>query len=58
MIQSFVIFIPFGAGDRTQFQIPARSQIFTLCAISADEQDETNLECTNQDLNLEKVDQL
>jgi hypothetical protein len=29
-----------------------------LFAISADEQDETNLECTNQDLNLEKVDQL
>ncbi|MFN7603303.1 MAG: hypothetical protein ACK5R0_18095, partial [Bacteroidota bacterium] len=28
-----VIFIPFGAGDRTQFQIPARSQIFTLAPI-------------------------
>ena len=33
MIQSFVIFIALRAGDRTQFQIPARSQIFTLCGI-------------------------
>ena len=32
MIQSFVIFIPLGVGDRTQFQTPARSQIFTLWA--------------------------
>jgi hypothetical protein len=28
----FVIFIPFGVGDRTQFQIPARSQILALSA--------------------------
>lgn len=33
MVQSFVTFIPFAVGDRTQFQIPARSQIFTLVAI-------------------------
>jgi hypothetical protein len=39
VIQSFVIFIPFGVGDRTQFQIPARSQIFTLCASPANAQD-------------------
>ena len=32
MIQSFVIFIAFGVWDRAQFQIPARSQILTLCA--------------------------
>jgi hypothetical protein len=32
VVQSFVIFIAFRAGDRTQFQIPARSQIFTLAA--------------------------
>ncbi len=29
----FVIFIPFGVGDRTQFQIPARSQILALAVI-------------------------
>jgi hypothetical protein len=39
VIQSFVIFIPFGAGDRTQFQIPARSQILPLCASPANAQD-------------------
>jgi hypothetical protein len=33
VVQSFVIFIPFGVGDRTQFQTPARSQIFTLAEI-------------------------
>ncbi len=33
MVESFVILIPFGAGDNTQFQIPARSQIFTLAVI-------------------------
>jgi hypothetical protein len=32
VVESFVIFIAFGAGDRTQFQTPARSQIFTLAA--------------------------
>ena len=30
MIESFVIFIALGVWDRTQFLIPARSQIFTL----------------------------
>jgi hypothetical protein len=33
VVQSFVIFIAFGVVDRTQFQIPARSQIFTLAVI-------------------------
>ncbi len=33
MVESFVIFIPLHVGDRTQFQIPARSQIFTLAPI-------------------------
>jgi hypothetical protein len=34
VVESFVIFIPFGAGDKTQFQIPARSQILTLVAMA------------------------
>jgi hypothetical protein len=46
------------SGDNARLRKPATSQTQTLFAISADEQDETNLECTNQDLNLEKVDQL
>jgi hypothetical protein len=36
VVQSFVIFIPFGVGARTQFQTPARSQIFTLAVIGSD----------------------
>jgi hypothetical protein len=36
VIESFVIFIALGVWDRTQFLIPARSQIFTLYAILAD----------------------
>jgi len=37
VVQSFVIFIPFGAWDRAQFQIPARSQILTLWAMLGDD---------------------
>ena len=36
MVESFVIFIRFGAGDRTQFQIPARSQIIPLAVTLRD----------------------
>jgi hypothetical protein len=42
VIQSFVIFIPFGVGDKAQFQIPARSQILPLCGIFDDPEDNAN----------------
>jgi hypothetical protein len=43
VIQSFVIFIALRAGDKTQFQIPARSQIFTLWAIGGQNNQQTTM---------------